>query len=75
MTNWSRQTRFTEQRSVAVTCVDNGKTVTALVESYRSDAIRVRLPNDLVLNLRKHNSQVSTFVGSQGGLEFICKIP
>jgi hypothetical protein len=59
---------------INVTCVDNGRSVKALLISQKPDAIVVELDGGLRLTLKKHQSLNGLFVGSNSGLEFQARL-
>jgi hypothetical protein len=70
----SRNLRNLNQpRPVTVTCIDNGRSVKAIVITSKPDLLVVELEGGARLSLYKHATLPGLFVGNQSGLEFQCK--
>lgn len=62
-----------ESEHIDILCVNNDKTVRALIISKRPDVIVVELPQGLRLTMHQDKFYPSLFKCKQGGLEFQCK--
>ena len=57
-------------RTIAVTCVDNDRSVEAMLIDRFDDRLTVELPGGVRLVMRKHHSIPGIYIASHSGMEF-----
>lgn len=68
--NQSRFNHRDEPRHVSVMCIDNGRTVDALLINYKDDRLIVELPGGMKLTMTKHHSVAGLYMAAHSGMEF-----
>jgi hypothetical protein len=62
-----------QARNVKVTCVDNGKSVDAILIDQFGEKLIVELSGGLRLTMQRHHLQKNIYIATHSGMEFQCK--
>jgi hypothetical protein len=59
---------------VKVTCIDNGKTIDAILVDRFQEKIVVELPGGIRMTMHRHQTQTNIYITNNSGMEFQCKL-